>query len=442
MVDSIDFKEIKRIKEEKFRENFKNQLEINFENEEFDTKPTVKLIEQKSKEINNSSISCSFSTDTSSSSSFVSSDTLIANDLDEQYFQRNLIADKVSSSPSYINERPFHHTEQFTNSSSPFSNICSSNQITSYKNSQLTNTSYHSSQYDDEQFQIFNNSNVYPIYNQVNPNNDTINYNNSIYDSHYRSTYSPIRTCNSSNNYYQYYDLQPNTHHDTYHGQMYNENNCYTNSNQNYYTSSMLQNNDDNYCLNDNLDYNRYIYQENEPRYYPQANNYHQYENQNHIFGYNSICDLESSNITDLTDESDTEDSSNSGDKDSDYKMNSLKRIANNKKAIKVNAIRKNSRCYNKNMNKSFVSGLGMQQDQNGNLNAAAKRKRKRILNRLQRAEATMREKRRMLKLNKAFEELRKVLPISEFAKNKLSRAETLKSAIEYIEKMSELLSI
>ena len=73
---------------------------------------------------------------------------------------------------------------------------------------------------------------------------------------------------------------------------------------------------------------------------------------------------------------------------------------------------------------------------------SGGKRKRKRILNRLQRAEATMREKRRMLKLNKAFEELRKVLPISEFAKNKLSRAETLKSAIEYIEKMSELLSL
>ena len=72
----------------------------------------------------------------------------------------------------------------------------------------------------------------------------------------------------------------------------------------------------------------------------------------------------------------------------------------------------------------------------------SCKRKRKRILNRLQRAEATMREKRRMLKLNRAFEELRKVLPVSDFAKNKLSRAETLKSAIEYIENMSELLSI
>ncbi len=75
-------------------------------------------------------------------------------------------------------------------------------------------------------------------------------------------------------------------------------------------------------------------------------------------------------------------------------------------------------------------------------MSAAAKRKRKRILNHLQRQEATQREKRRMLKLNKAFEDLRKVLPISEFAKNKLSRAETLKSAIEYIEQMSELLSI
>jgi hypothetical protein len=76
------------------------------------------------------------------------------------------------------------------------------------------------------------------------------------------------------------------------------------------------------------------------------------------------------------------------------------------------------------------------------NIQHISKRKRKRVLNRLQRAEATMREKRRMLKLNKAFEELRKVLPISEFAKNKLSRAETLKSAIEYIDKMSQMLCI
>jgi hypothetical protein len=68
------------------------------------------------------------------------------------------------------------------------------------------------------------------------------------------------------------------------------------------------------------------------------------------------------------------------------------------------------------------------------------KRKRKRVLNRIQRAEATMREKRRMFKLNKAFEDLRKVLPLSGFAKNKLSRAETLKSAIDYIDRMTEVL--
>ena len=68
------------------------------------------------------------------------------------------------------------------------------------------------------------------------------------------------------------------------------------------------------------------------------------------------------------------------------------------------------------------------------------KRKRKRVLNGIQRAEATQREKRRMLKLNRAFEELRKVLPVTEFARNKLSRSETLKSAIDYINMMFDML--
>lgn len=68
------------------------------------------------------------------------------------------------------------------------------------------------------------------------------------------------------------------------------------------------------------------------------------------------------------------------------------------------------------------------------------KRKRKRVLNGVQRAEATQREKRRMLKLNRAFEELRKVLPVTEFARNKLSRSETLKSAIDYINLMFDML--
>jgi hypothetical protein len=69
-----------------------------------------------------------------------------------------------------------------------------------------------------------------------------------------------------------------------------------------------------------------------------------------------------------------------------------------------------------------------------------SKRKRKRVLNGVQRAEATQREKRRMLKLNRAFEELRKVLPVTEFARNKLSRSETLKSAIDYINLMFDML--
>lgn len=69
-----------------------------------------------------------------------------------------------------------------------------------------------------------------------------------------------------------------------------------------------------------------------------------------------------------------------------------------------------------------------------------SKRKRKRVLNGIQRAEATQREKRRMLKLNRAFEDLRKVLPVTEFARNKLSRSETLKSAIDYINLMYDML--
>lgn len=78
-----------------------------------------------------------------------------------------------------------------------------------------------------------------------------------------------------------------------------------------------------------------------------------------------------------------------------------------------------------------------------GGASGSSKRKRKRVLNRLQRAEATMREKRRMLKLNRAFEDLRKVLPSQQYApKNKLSRAETLKGAIEHIDYLSKLLSI
>lgn len=91
----------------------------------------------------------------------------------------------------------------------------------------------------------------------------------------------------------------------------------------------------------------------------------------------------------------------------------------------------------------SKSSRLGGSGGGGGNGGGSSKRKRKRVLNRMQRAEATMREKRRMLKLNRAFEDLRKVLPSQQYApKNKLSRAETLKGAIEHIDYLSKLLSI
>jgi hypothetical protein len=121
--------------------------------------------------------------------------------------------------------------------------------------------------------------------------------------------------------------------------------------------------------------------------------------------------------------------------------MSSKKTRTNNKSNAKNAA---QAQQHTKNGMQNANSGNSLMASGCSNINSvsSSKRKRKRILNRLQRAEATLREKRRMLKLNKAFEELRKVLPISEFAKNKLSRAETLKSAIEYIDKMSQLLTI
>ena len=143
----------------------------------------------------------------------------------------------------------------------------------------------------------------------------------------------------------------------------------------------------------------------------------------------NSMADLD-------TDDEDEDTDDEFDESETSFKMDSYKSLFDNEPS-----------CVGKKYQKKPTkSKLSKKQEQLANMPAgmsqSAKRKRKRILNRLQRAEATMREKRRMLKLNKAFEELRKVLPISELAKNKLSRAETLKSAIEYIEKMSELLTI
>lgn len=68
----------------------------------------------------------------------------------------------------------------------------------------------------------------------------------------------------------------------------------------------------------------------------------------------------------------------------------------------------------------------------------AARKKRK--LNGQQRDEATVREKNRMLKLNKAYQQLRLALPVEN--KCKLSRIETLRTAVNYICVLNQLLAV
>ena len=80
------------------------------------------------------------------------------------------------------------------------------------------------------------------------------------------------------------------------------------------------------------------------------------------------------------------------------------------------------------------ISSLSTFQKQT--LSATKKRK----LNRQQRDEATIREKHRMLKLNKAYAQLRLVLPVEN--KCKLSRIETLRTAINYIHLLNQLLQV
>ena len=66
--------------------------------------------------------------------------------------------------------------------------------------------------------------------------------------------------------------------------------------------------------------------------------------------------------------------------------------------------------------------------------------RKKRKLNGQQRDEATVREKHRMLKLNKAYAQLRLVLPVEN--KCKLSRIETLRTAVNYIHLLNQLLEV
>ena len=67
------------------------------------------------------------------------------------------------------------------------------------------------------------------------------------------------------------------------------------------------------------------------------------------------------------------------------------------------------------------------------------KRKRRRIITHEQRKAANVRERRRMYHLNEAFDDLRKRVPTFAYEK-KLSRIETLKLAVTYIQFMSEML--
>lgn len=66
--------------------------------------------------------------------------------------------------------------------------------------------------------------------------------------------------------------------------------------------------------------------------------------------------------------------------------------------------------------------------------------RKKRKLNGQQRDEATVREKHRMLKLNKAYAQLRITLPVEN--KSKLSRIETLRTAVNYIRVLQQLLEL
>ena len=77
---------------------------------------------------------------------------------------------------------------------------------------------------------------------------------------------------------------------------------------------------------------------------------------------------------------------------------------------------------------------------QHENNKEKGKPKRKRIISCEQRKAANIRERRRMTSLNEAFDKLRRTVPTFHYEK-KLSRIETLKLAILYINFMTEVLS-
>ncbi|CAF1065180.1 unnamed protein product [Rotaria sp. Silwood1] len=92
------------------------------------------------------------------------------------------------------------------------------------------------------------------------------------------------------------------------------------------------------------------------------------------------------------------------------------------------------------NEEKFFYNNIPSSSSSSSSLQQIQPTRKKRKLNGQQRDEATIREKHRMLKLNKAYTQLRLVLPVEN--KNKLSRIETLRTAVNYIHLLNQLLEV
>ena len=101
------------------------------------------------------------------------------------------------------------------------------------------------------------------------------------------------------------------------------------------------------------------------------------------------------------------------------------------------------SATHNLNNSSTTVAGIGVAVATSGASNQAKpvqKRTRRRVATVQQRRAANIRERRRMVKLNTAFDRLRKRIPTFAYEK-RLSRIETLRLAIMYINFMRDLLS-
>ncbi|KAK6165757.1 hypothetical protein SNE40_022618 [Patella caerulea] len=90
-----------------------------------------------------------------------------------------------------------------------------------------------------------------------------------------------------------------------------------------------------------------------------------------------------------------------------------------------------------------FAMSFGQYPSSSGSITQAPapKKRRRRKQTPVQRGAANLRERKRMFYLNDAFDDLKKSLPKKD-NKSRLSRIDTLKTAIDYIQSLSELLKI